>query len=168
LNQPAQWTFELHTLLSSCQTFTIEANGATGGSILRGQRMIAFRTDAFASVEQIETPAESSTTLTTPQVKSVRTTSAIPNRNDYIVIQSLVLRGASATEARQAGFEWDDGVQTSYNHIVDGYYITSFGLFDALTTSSAIKYENTYSTSSGTFEVFAKESVIHVLCLPTW
>ena len=159
----------VQNLAVSSQTYQIQANGsATGGSEIRNTRIMAFRTDVFDSVQSVENTAESSTTSTTPVVKSVLTTTAPPAARDYIVIQSLGLRAASSsTDQRRAGFEEDDVVQTSYGHVINNSeYTTSFGTFDALATSSSVKYENTFSTSNALFTVYAKESVIHVLRLP--
>ena len=155
-------------LTATPQTYTLQATGDAGaGSQLRYTRLMAFRTDALDSFETVEDTAITSTTSTTPVVRSVLTTAAPPSARDYIVIQSLVLSGTSSLDENRAGFETDDVVKMSYDHVFNGsFHFTSFGFFDALTSSGAVKYENTFSTSNGASAVEAKESVIHVLRLP--
>lgn len=152
---------------ASSHTFTIQGNGAPGGSVLRDQRIMAFRTDVFDNAQSVETLSESSTSSTTPQVKATLNTTAPASRQDHIIIQSEVLRNSSGTWARRAGFEADDVVQTDYSHIINDTNLTSYGFFDAVSAANTIKYENTFSSSSIFFTVAAKESVIHVLRLST-
>ena len=149
------------SLTATPQTFNLEATGDLApGSQLRYTRLMAFRTDVLDSFETVEDTAITSTTSTTPVVRSVLTTAAPPSARDYIVIQSLVLSGTSSLDENRAGFETDDVVKMSYDHVFNGsFHYTSFGFFDALTSSGAVKYENTFSTSNGASAVEAKESV---------
>ena len=155
-------------LTATPQTYNLQATGDSGsGSQLRYTRLMAFRTDVLDSFETVEDTAITSTTSTTPVVRSVLTTAAPPSARDYIVIQSLVLSGTVSVDENRAGFETDDVVKMSYDHVFNGsFHYTSFGFFDALTSSGAVKYENTFSTSNAASAVEAKESVIHVLRLP--
>ena len=153
---------------ATSKTFSIEAYPGSIDGEVQYTRIMAFRTDAFDHVESAEDTANTTTTATVPpDVKSVVNTPAPPGPRDHIVIQSLILGAAgSAVESKNAGFERDDVVQTSYAHVIDVRDIqVSFGFFDAVTTAAALKIENTYSTSNGTYPVDAKESVIHVLRL---
>jgi hypothetical protein len=159
----------VQNLTDSEKTFYIEAYGDDpDGSEIQYTRIMAFRMDAFDDDQSDEDTAETSTTSTSPVVKSTLTTTAPPASRDYIIIQSLALTAVgSSSDARQAGFEHDDVEQTSYNHVLsanDTYL--SYGFFDAVTTSSAVKYENTYSTSDSGYTVYCKESAIHVLRFP--
>ena len=155
-------------LTATPQTYNLQATGDSGsGSQLRYTRLMAFRTDVLDSFETTEDTAISSTTSTTPVVRSVLNTAAPPSARDYIVLQSLVLSGTASVDENRAGFETDDVVKLSYDHVFnESFHYTSFGFFDALTSSAAVKYENTFSTSNGASAVEAKESVIHVLRLP--
>jgi len=167
----------IQTLDQTLKTFTIQVSGSDAdnaepwdtGSEIKYTRIMAFRTDVFDAVESQEDTAGTSTTSTDPVVKSTLTTAAPPDTRDYITIQSLTLYAPSNSndDERKAGFEADDLENTSYNHVMNNIdYTTSFGYFDAVTTSSSVKYENTFSTSNASIEVYAKESVIHVLRLP--
>ena len=155
-------------LTATPQTYNLQATGdSVSGSQLRYTRLMAFRTDALDNFETAEDTAITSTTSTTPVVRSVLTTVAPPSARDYIVIQSLVLSGTSSLDENRAGFETDDVVKMSYDHVFNGsFHFTSFSFFDALTSSGAVKYENTFSTSNGASAVEAKDSAIHVLRLP--
>jgi hypothetical protein len=78
-NWPSFFLARVQNLDTSSHTFTIEANGAPGNSIIRETRMMAFRTDVFdnAQATPIADLNETSTTSTTPQVKSTLTTAAV-------------------------------------------------------------------------------------------
>lgn len=155
----------VQSLTASSQAYNLQAYGSTGGSEVRFTRLMAFRTDAFELVESVLDVPRTSTTSTTPVVKTTLTAAAPPAARDYVVIQSLIPdANASATDERRTGFNASGVSRASYAHVVDeGGYRASFGFFDAWTTDRSVTYENTYSTSNAAFTVRAKESAIHVL-----
>ena len=151
-------------------TYTIHArSGNSTNNQMQYQRILAFRVDAFDDYQFDEDFAPSSTTSTTPIVKSTVTTTVPPGFRDYLVIQSLYAYGASSsTQERRVGFEHDNVEQSSYGYVLDASaHRSPFAHFDAVTTDSAVVYENTFSSSSGAYTVNAKESVIHVLRFPS-
>jgi hypothetical protein len=159
----------VQSLTASPQTYNLQAFGSTGSSEVQFTRLMAFRTDAFEAAQSSQDLPASSTSSTTPQVKSSLTTASPPAARDYIVIQSLVLDAAgSAVDERRSGFDASGVSRTSYAHVMSQPdYIVSFGFFDAWTTDRSVTYQNTFSTSNAAFPVRAKESVIHVLRFPT-
>jgi hypothetical protein len=165
---PPFFVARVRTLTATPTTYQIEAQGDASGAEIRDTRIMAFRTDAFENAQRVEDTAETTTTSTTPVVKSTLTTAVPAGARDHIVIQSLVLTtGGSATNELRAGFERNDSVAASYGLVNASPELgASYGFFDAVTTASALKLENTFSTSSPAYSVSAKESVIHVLRLP--
>jgi hypothetical protein len=156
------------SLTATPQSFNLQATGDLApGSQIAYTRIMAFRTDVFDLFESQADTGITSTTSTTPVVRSTLTTAAPPTARDYVVIQSQVISGTAAVDENRAGFEADDVVQTSYDHVFNGsFHYGSFGFFDAVTRSASTKYENTWSTSNAASAVEIKESVIHVLRLP--
>ena len=171
-DRPAPYSMLLarvQTLDATPKTYAIRANGGAGGSTIQYTRLMAFRTDAFAAFESTEDVAETSTTSTTKVVKSTLTTTASSAPREHIVIQSMMLFGPAPfppSGERRAGFEADGAPQMVYAHTIDNRFIrVSYGFFDAVITANAVQYNNTFSTSSATYQVDAKESSIHVLTL---
>jgi hypothetical protein len=155
--------------LSGSATYQLEVDGSSDpNSTIRYTRFMAFRTDAFENFESVEDVATSSTTSTTPVVKSQLETSLPPVTRDYIVLQHLSAAVPSGfTGLRQIGFEADNAVTMSYDHSQQSqFYTAGYAFFDAETTDRVVTYENTIASSTGN-EIRAKESVIHVLRLPS-
>ena len=97
----------VQNLPATPQTFRIQANGSTlvpPDSTIRYTRLMAFRTDAFASAESVLDAPRTSTNSATPVVKSTLTTVAPPAARDYIVIQSMIVHNENSSETREVGF----------------------------------------------------------------
>jgi hypothetical protein len=156
--------------LSAASIYELQAyyGGSPSNGTVRYRRFMAFRTDAFESFESTEDVSVTSATSTTPVVKSQLETSLPPVARDYIMIQHLSAAVPSGfTGLRQIGFEADNTVEMSYAHSQQSqFFTTGYSHFDARTTDRVVAYENTFSSSTGN-ETRAKESVIHVLQLPS-
>ncbi len=157
----------VQNLTAAAKTYSIEAQGDALGAEIRDTRIMAFRTDVFDNAQSIETIAMTTTTSTTPVVKSTLNTATPPAAQDHIIIQSLLVDAdSSSTDERRAGFERNDSVVASYGLVsTNNEFESSYAFFDAVTTASSMKLENTFSTSNAAYIVEGKESVIHVLRL---
>jgi len=164
---PPFFLARVQNLTATAKTYSIEAQGDALGAEIRDTRIMAFRTDAFDNVQSVEDTPTITTTSTTPVVKSTLNTTAPPAARDYIIIQNLLLDAdVSSTDERRAGFERNDTVVASYGLVsTNNEFESSYALFDAVTTASPMKLENTFSTSNAAYSVDGKESAIHVLRL---
>lgn len=164
---PPFFLARVSNLTATPKTYAIEAQGDVPGGEIRDTRIMAFRTDAFDNAESVEDLAMTTTTSTTPVVKSTLMTTGATASRDHIIIQSLGLDAAgSPTDQRRAGFERNDAVVGSYGlATTNSEFESSYVFFDAVTTASPMKLENTFSTSNAAYSVEGKESVIHVLRL---
>jgi Peptidase family C25 len=154
---------------SGLRTFRVQANGSAAGAEIRYSRIMAFRTDAFASHETNGTGGEQALTNTLTSLQFVQAAKP-PSARDYVVIQSQVVRAsADASRTRNVAC-YRNGALSSCDlslALNDANYWASFGGFDALTTSRLEQYDNMASKATGGgFSAFANEITIHVLGLP--
>ncbi|MEM9189635.1 MAG: hypothetical protein AAGF12_10700 [Myxococcota bacterium] len=130
-------------------TFSLELRSAMPSSTLGTTRIVAFRTDAFASYESVEELA-----IGAPPAALTVTPEA---PREYVVLQSLTL---AASGTRQLTFE-AAGQAVSFDHrLTDATARVSYGAFFAPLRAGAFTVRNSVASAG---EV--KESVIHVLGL---
>ena len=149
--------------------FSLELEGSqTVPATARDLRMLAFRTDAFASADSVADLEPSSTTSAEPVVKSRLEVSEPPSRRTYLAIQSMMVYDpleADTLMTRGLRFSSTENEPLEYLYEVENHeQRLSFGRAYLVDTADPGVYENAFF-SPGSAEVVASESVIHVLGL---
>ena len=164
--------FGMYTLDTSQHTFRVQAGLiAAEGSTARDVRIIAFRTDAFDSLESDEDTTVSSTNSANI-VRSTVITVDPGEERDYLVLAGIhtISSGTSSREA--GGVEIDDTfVQRKGDQrltYVDIARIASHYVY-VHNTSNSFKVEATYGRGGvGTDTIYSKQSVVFVLKIPEY